>query len=206
MSILRVALMGHPVLRMVAVPVPDGLIASEAVQRLIDDMLETVDACDGAGLAAPQVHQAVRIVVVNLDDGQGVHVWINPQVQALTEDVRVRLEGCLSLPRIRGAVARPVAVRVLATDRDGQPVDLELHGFAATVAQHECDHLDGVLFVDRVDPRTLTFLDELRRYGAWPWMDDDEEDEEDEENEEDDEDSLDEYDDLDEWPTNEEVD
>ncbi len=177
MSILRVARLGHPVLRMVADPIDPADIPSDEVQRLIADMLDTVDAYDGAGLAAPQVHVSRRLVMLHLGDDAGMRVWINPVVRPLTEELTVTMEGCLSVPDIRGAVARPSAVEVRALDQDGQPVILHLRGFAAVVAQHECDHLDGIVYLDRVDPRTLCFLDEYRRFGAFPWGADDDSEE-----------------------------
>lgn len=164
MAIRKVARMGHPVLRQVADPVPPDEIGSAVVQDLIDDLLETVDEYDGAGLAAPQVHAPVRVVVLALDEA-GMRTWINPVLTPLTDEHVVTVEGCLSVPGLRGRVARPSAVRVQALDRHGQPVDLELRGFPAVVAQHECDHLDGVLYVDKAEPRSLMFLDEFRRYG-----------------------------------------
>jgi peptide deformylase len=165
MSILKVAQLGNPVLRRVADPVPLSRIASPEVQRLIDDMLETVDACDGAGLAAPQVHESVRIVVLQLDDDAGMQVWINPKVVPTTDDQIVSYEGCLSVEGLRAAVPRYAAVEVHAFDRQGTPLHRQLEGFPAIVAQHECDHLDGVVYVDRCDPRTMSFLAEYRRFG-----------------------------------------
>ena len=164
MSILKVARMGHPVLRRVADPVPPEAIRSAPVQRLIDDMLETVDEYDGAGLAAPQVHASVRVVVLALDEA-GMRVWINPVLTPLTEERHTSVEGCLSVPELRGRVSRPAAVEVRAFDRAGAPIHLELEGFPAVVAQHECDHLDGVLYVDKAEPQSLMFLEEFRRYG-----------------------------------------
>ena len=178
MSILRVARMGHPVLRQPAQPVPPELIPSPGVQRLIDDMLETVEEYDGAGLAAPQVHVSARVVVLQLDRTEGMQVWINPVLTPLSDQELVTWEGCLSVPGLRGAVSRPSELRVQALDRHGQPIELHLRGFAAVVAQHECDHLDGVLFIDRAEPRSLAFLEELRRHGAWPWREEEQEGEE----------------------------
>ncbi|MCK6504998.1 peptide deformylase [Myxococcota bacterium] len=171
MSILRVARLGHPVLRQVAAPVPPEAIPSPELQRLVDDMLETVEEYDGAGLAAPQVHASVRVVVLTLDPEDGMQVWINPVLTPLTDQQLVTWEGCLSVPGLRGAVARPAEVHVRALDRQGQPFELHLRGFPAVVAQHECDHLDGVVYVDRADPRSLSFLEEYRRHGPWPWTD-----------------------------------
>ena len=167
MSILKVAQLGHPVLRRVADPVPAEEIGSPEIQRIVADLLETVDAYDGAGLAAPQVHISKRIVVLTVDDERGMEVWINPVLTPMSEEQIVSYEGCLSVEGLRGAVPRISQVRVEATAPDGQPIRLELEGFPAIVAQHECDHLDGVLYVDLVLPTTLTFLDEYRRFGPW---------------------------------------
>ena len=149
MAILKVAQLGHPVLRRVADPVPPAEIKSPEIQRLIADMLETVEEQDGAGLAAPQVHVSKRVVVLSLTDDEGMRVWINPEITALTDELIESWEGCLSVAGLRASV------------------HLELVGFPAIVAQHECDHLDGVLYVDRCDPRTLSFLPEYRKYGPY---------------------------------------
>lgn len=166
MAILKIAQMGHPVLRRVAEPVaPEDILGAE-IQTLIADMIDTCIDADGAGLAAPQVHASVRVVVLTLREGEDFRVWVNPEITALTEDTLVSFEGCLSVHGMRGAVERVARVRVKALDGRGAPVHLELSGFPAIVAQHECDHLDGVLYVDRCDTRTLSFLPEYRRYGS----------------------------------------
>ena len=167
MAILKVAQLGHPVLRRVADPVPLAEIGSTEVQKLIDDMLETVEDQDGAGLAAPQVHVSKRVVVLSLTDDDGFRVWINPEITALTDELVESWEGCLSVTGMRACVARVGRIRVKAYDRNGRAVHLELAGFPAIVAQHECDHLDGVIYVDRCDTRTLAFLPEYRKYGPY---------------------------------------
>ena len=166
MAILKVAQLGHPVLRRVADPVPPAEIKSPEIQRLIADMLETVEEQDGAGLAAPQVHVSKRVVVLSLTDDEGMRVWINPEITALTDELIESWEGCLSVAGLRASVARVERIRVKAYDQTGRAVHLELVGFPAIVAQHECD-LDGVLYVDRCDPRTLSFLPEYRKYGPY---------------------------------------
>lgn len=165
MAILRVAQMGHPVLRQVAEPVPAELIGTDGFQQFCDDLLETMDEYDGAGLAAPQVHVSLRVVVLTLDDDKGPEFLVNPEIEVLTTETTRTWEGCLSVEGLRGAVDRPNHVRVRALDRDGTPKAYELQGFPAVVVQHECDHLDGVLYVDKVDTQTLTFLREYRRFG-----------------------------------------
>jgi peptide deformylase len=158
--------MGHPVLRLVAQPVDSDIIATEDFQRFLDDLLETMDEYDGAGLAAPQVHTSMRVVVLTLDPEVGPEFLINPEIELVDDSVIRSVEGCLSVHKLRGVVERPAHIRVAALDRWGRQKVYELRGFPAVVTQHECDHLDGVLYVDRVDPLTLAFLDEFQRFGA----------------------------------------
>jgi peptide deformylase len=172
-AVLKVAQMGHPVLRMVAEPVDAELFASDEFQQFCDDLLETMEDYDGAGLAAPQVHTLLRVVVLTLDDDRGPEFLVNPVITPLTEEKMKYYEGCLSVEGMRAAVYRPRAVRLVAFDRDGTPKAYELEGFPAIVAQHECDHLDGVLFVDRCDTKTLAFLREYRRFGPLDEQDED---------------------------------
>lgn len=169
MAILKVARMGHPVLRRVASPVDPDKIGSPEVQGLIRDLLDTVEEYEGAGLAAPQVHASVRIVVLTLDPDAGMEVWINPVVTPTSRDQLESYEGCLSVPGLRGLVRRAAEVHVEALDPTGAPISIDLEGFPAIVAQHECDHLDGMLYVDRVEPRTLAFAEEHQRWGALLW-------------------------------------
>ena len=164
MSILKVAKMGNPVLRRIAKSIPPEHISSPAVQRLIQNMLDTVLEYDGVGLAAPQVHESVRLVLLCLEPDEGFEVWINPVLTPTTDKELSTTEGCLSVPGLRGDVSRPCAVKVEAYNHQGQFFERHLEGFPAVVAQHECDHLDGVLYVDKVDTKTLSFLEEFRRY------------------------------------------
>ena len=168
MSILKVARMGHPVLRRVADPIPPDQITSPRVQQLIQDMLDTVIEYDGVGLAAPQVHHSIRLVLLCLDPDEGFEAWINPVLTPTTTDELVSTEGCLSVPGLRGDVSRPCGIKVEAYDHQGQAFERHLDGFPAVVAQHECDHLDGVLYVDKVDTQTLSFIEEFRRYATEP--------------------------------------
>ena len=165
MAILKVAHMGNPILRRVAEPVPVEQILSDHIQSLISDMLETVAEYNGVGLAAPQVHHSIRLVLLCLDSDSNFEVWINPVLTPTTDNEVTTTEGCLSVPDLRGDVSRPTGVRVEAYNHQGQHFVKHLEGFDAVVAQHECDHLDGVLYVDKVDTKTLSFLDEFRRYG-----------------------------------------
>lgn len=177
MAILKVAHMGHPVLRQVAAPVPPEEIPTPAFQRFCDDLLETMYDQDGVGLAAPQVHVSQRVAVFQLDEETGPIFLVNPVITPLGPEKRSGYEGCLSLPGLRGRVDRFVRIRVVALGRDGRPFAFEAEGWAARVVQHECDHLDAVLYIDRADPKSMAFLPEFRRYG--PLVPSDEDDEED---------------------------
>lgn len=166
MAILKVARMGNPVLRRIADPIPPDQIRSAEVQRLIRDMLDTVVEYDGVGLAAPQVHQSVRLVILALDPEEGFEAWINPVLTPTTTETMTTTEGCLSVPGLRGDVDRPTGVRVEAYNHLGEHFVRTLDGFPAVVAQHECDHLDGSLYVDKVNSKTLAFIEEWRRYNT----------------------------------------
>jgi peptide deformylase len=226
MSILKVARLGHPVLRERARKVDRTEITTPAFQKLIDDMLESMDEYDGIGLAAPQVHESVRLVLVGIHEkredgdeenggarrgteghgearkgtgearerrGEGpegheeagdgeragdtdadgnervlsVYALINPEVTPIGREKGEDWEGCLSLPGLRGRVRRPNEVKLVALDRNANRVEMHLHGYPARVLQHEADHLDGVLFIDRMNSfETLTFLEEYAKYWA----------------------------------------
>lgn len=168
LAILKVAQLGHPVLRQVCRPVTKEEISDPAFQAFCEDLLETMDEYDGAGLAAPQVHVPIRVAVLTLSDDREPEFFINPEITVLGTETTRTWEGCLSVEGLRGRVERPAHIRVEALDRDGTPKAYELQGFPAVVVQHECDHLDGVLYVDKVDPGTLMFLSEYRRFGPWP--------------------------------------
>jgi peptide deformylase len=177
MSILKVARMGHPVLRAKARAVDRDEIASPAFQKLIDDMFDTMIEYHGVGLAAPQVHESVRVFVAQLDqegsdaetrDSPPIAV-INPEVTIAGSAVEEDWEGCLSIPDIRGLVPRAREIRLRALDRRGERLELRMHDYPARIIQHETDHLDGILFFDRMRSfESLTFLDEYSRY----WMKD----------------------------------
>jgi peptide deformylase len=191
-AILRVAQLGHPILRQVAAPVKPEDLSSPEFQRLCDDMLETMDEYDGAGLAAPQVHVSLRVVVCALSRERPAEFFINPVITPLTDELSASYEGCLSVEGLRGRVERPNHVRVEAFDRDGSAKEYVLKGFPATVIQHECDHLDGVLYIDRADPRSLAFLAEYRRHGPLVTNPEDYDDDEEGEEYEGEDDDLDE--------------
>ena len=168
MSILKVARMGHPVLRRPTPPLDPADVGSPTVQQLIDDMFETMNEYAGIGLAAPQVHESLRLFVAGVDDPDGglpPVVMINPEIEPLGMAEEEDWEGCLSIPDIRGRVPRSVEIRVRCLDRHGAPQRITANGFAARVIQHETDHLDGVLFLDRMSSfDSLTFLTEYDRY------------------------------------------
>lgn len=173
MAILKIARMGHPVLRRTAAPVADP--RDPETRRLALDMIETMADAGGVGLAAPQVHVGRRLIVFRVpaersgrDDGErplGVTVLVNPEIVPLGDELVPGWEGCLSIPGLRGAVPRHRRIRYRGTDLDGEPVECEAAGFHARVVQHEVDHLDGVLYLDRMnDFRWLGFAEESMRY------------------------------------------
>ena len=165
MAVLHVAQLGHPVLRRAAERVEPDSISSAAFQSFCDDLLQTLEYYNGAGLAAPQVHVSRQVVVLTMDTEKGPEFLINPKIDFIG-DKRLRTwEGCLSVEGMRGAVDRPAHIRVRALSRYGDPVAYELLGYPAVVAQHECDHLRGVLYVDRFVPGTLVFLSEFQKHG-----------------------------------------
>jgi len=177
MSILKVARMGHPVLRAKARPLEAAEIRSSRIQQLIDDMFETMKEYQGVGLAAPQVHESVRLFVAGItrgteeegedEDGEDVPLMelINPEIAVVGRETVEDWEGCLSIPDIRGRVRRAQKIVVRAYDRTGKRIEVRATGFTARVIQHETDHLDGVLFFDRMKEfGSLTFLDEFGKY------------------------------------------
>ena len=150
MAILKVARMGHPVLREVAHPIPPDHIRDPEIQRLVADMIDTLVEYEGVGLAAPQVHEGVRLVVLAAVEGAAPLVLVNPELTWLTGD-RVRSwEGCLSVPGLRAVVPRFARIRYTGFDPKGQRIEREAEGFHARVVQHECDHLIGKLYPMRV--------------------------------------------------------
>lgn len=168
MSILKVSRMGHPVLRKRTVLVQPDEINTSSMQRLIDDMFDTMHEYVGIGLAAPQVHQERRLFVAGVDDPNSTMqpvVMINPEIEVIDDEKEEDWEGCLSIPDIRGKVIRAKNIRVRFLDRHGRSQQLTATGFPARVIQHETDHLNGVLFVDRMTSfESLTFLEEYGRY------------------------------------------
>ena len=172
MSILKVARMGHPVVRRVAEAVAPEALRSDPLQRLIDDMVETMHEYDGVGVAAPQVHFGLRLAVIEVPetdarsaDGVPLTVLVNPEVEPLGDEIELGWEGCLSVPDLRGIVPRFTHVRLRALDRAGEPYEIEASDFFARVIQHECDHLDGDVYLDRmIEMRSLSFMNEFERF------------------------------------------
>jgi peptide deformylase len=173
MAVLEIARMGHPVLREVAGKVDDP--TASWVRRLVEDMIETMAEAGGTGLAAPQVREPWRIVVFRVDadrlsgmpgdDAQDLTVLINPVVEFVGHERAFAWEGCLSVPGLRGVVPRHLRIRYSATGLDGETIERTAAGFHARVVQHECDHLDGILYPQRMtDHRLLVFLEELQRH------------------------------------------
>ncbi len=170
MAILKIARMGHPVLRRRADDVADP--GAPEIKALADDMLQTMIDAPGTGLAAPQVHVSLRMVIFrvpltetdSLAGGEApLTVLINPIVEPLGEEMEEAWEGCLSLPGLRGLVPRYSRIRYRGVDLAGAPIDRTAEGFHARVVQHECDHLDGILYPQRMDDLTgLIFESEMR--------------------------------------------
>ena len=181
MSILKVARMGHPVLRAKARPVDKSELKNPAFQSFIDAMVDTMYEYAGVGLAAPQVHESVRLFVAMLDaEGRGegdAMIFVNPEITIVGDQMVEGWEGCLSIPDIRGRVPRSYQIKVSALDRHGKRFELDAKDFPARVVQHENDHLDGVLFFDRMRSlETLTFIEEYSRYHSKRSEDDEDED------------------------------
>ncbi len=168
--------MGHPHLREVAAPVPVEMIGTPEMELLLADMHDTLEDYGGIGLAAPQIDVPLRIAIIEIPAGPTRYgelealpltAFINPTIEVLNPAAAGNWEGCLSVPGLRGWVERPQHIRVTYTGTDGASRELELTGFPATVFQHEFDHLDGTLYVDRItDSTKLVFEEELARFGA----------------------------------------
>ena len=176
MAILKIARMGHPVLKLRAEPVADP--KSQEIQDLVRDMVETLQDIGGIGLAAPQVHVSKRVVIFfgpgSRRAGEGepqedipLTVLINPEIEPLVEDKVLGIEACLSVPGLAGPVPRFTRIRYRALDLHGRMFEREASGYHARVVQHECDHLDGILYPMRMtDISSLAFVEELRRFSG----------------------------------------
>ncbi len=174
MAVRRIIRMGHPLLRVPARELTAEEIGSDAVRRLVDDMIDTLHDYGGIGLAAPQVAEPLRLAIVELPGGPGRYgdmpevpltAFVNPLIEVLDGTRAGYWEGCLSVPGLRGFVERPQHIRVRALNLAGEPLEMTFEGFPATVFQHEFDHLDGRLYVDHItDPTKLVFEEEFERY------------------------------------------
>jgi peptide deformylase len=172
-SVREVVAIGDPVLRQRAREVSPDELASPEIQTLIDDLIDTKRATHGAGIAANQVGEAVRVAIVEVEEGnprypykppEPLTVMINPAIEPLGEGTVEINESCLSVPDLRGNLARQIAVRVRYLDREGAEHEVVKRGLTAGTFQHEVDHLDGVLFVDRADPRTFATWEQFDRH------------------------------------------
>ena len=174
MTVLAIARVGDPVLRTRASEVlPEELLSPE-IQQLIDDLIETRHAAGGAGLAANQVSALKRIAVVEVDNAARrrypykppfpLTVIVNPMIEPLSDETLLINEGCLSVPGIRGDVERRTRIRVHYLDRNGEAREAVVEGLTAGTFQHEVDHLDGTLFLDRAAPRSLSTWEEFERH------------------------------------------
>ncbi|HEY4240043.1 MAG TPA: peptide deformylase [Kofleriaceae bacterium] len=172
MAIRKIAQIGHPVLREVARDISREELAAPDMQRFIDDLVETMHDADGAGLAATQVYEPVRICAIEVRNNPRypykpnipLTILVNPVLTPIGDEVFENYEGCLSVPNLRGLVKRNVHLHVRAWDRHGQEIDEVVHGLKAGTFQHEVDHLLGKLFVDRADPSTFSTWTEFERH------------------------------------------
>ena len=173
MSILKVTRLGHPVLRKITEKISGKELKTAAMQKFIDDMIETMKEYDGVGLAADQVFTSKQVAVLEVADNPRyphkpkvpLTVLVNPKITPLSDEMAEDWEGCLSVPDMRGRVPRYKSIRVRALDRRGKKLDFVANDFHARVIQHEFDHLNGKVYLDRMrDFSTLTFLQEFARY------------------------------------------
>lgn len=173
MTVREIVTVGHPVLRERAREVALDELAAPETQAFIDDLVVTMRHANGAGLAANQVGNAIRVAVIEVNQNPRypykppipLTVIVNPVIEPIDDELVAINEGCLSVPNLRGMVERHVNVRVRYLDRDGVPHDEVERGLTAGTFQHECDHLDGVLFLDRVtDPTTFTTWEQFERF------------------------------------------
>ncbi len=173
MAIRKIATLGHPVLREVARKLTREELASPTIQTFIDDLVETMHDANGAGLAANQVYEPIRICAIEVRNNPRypykpnfpLTILVNPEVVPTTDDTFMNYEGCLSVPNLRGEVRRFTGVKVRAWDRHGKDVELDVKGLTAGTFQHEVDHLDGKVFLDRVeDTRSLATWADFERH------------------------------------------
>lgn len=191
MAILKIARMGHPILGLKSAPVEDQ--SAPEIGYLVDDMIDTLTDAGGVGLAAPQVHVPLRLMIFKVPAAGAAHeryraagldddseeipltVLINPVIEAIGNETTAAYEGCLSVPEMMGEVYRASHIRYHGVGLDGQTIEREAKGFHARVVQHECDHLDGILYPQRIsDMRTFGYNEELAKTLVGPDEQDDE--------------------------------
>ncbi|MDE0231051.1 MAG: peptide deformylase [bacterium] len=171
MTVRPILPIGHPVLRTRTTPVPRSDISSPRIQGLIDDLIDTMRHANGAGIAANQIGETARILTIEVNDNPRypykppvpLTVAVNPEIEVLDDERVVINEGCLSVP-LRGELVRSLNLRVSYTDREGVDRQQVVRGLTAGTWQHECDHLDGILVVDRIDPRTLSTWEQFTEH------------------------------------------
>lgn len=165
--------MGHPLLRNVASTVSEERLHTKEFQSLIDDLIATMRHEDGAGIAAPQVGILDRVFVMEMKENPRypgeedfpLHIAVNPEIIQPSPEKTESWEGCLSIPHLRGRLERHKRITLKGIDRNGTAFEMELDGFSAIVAQHELDHLNGILFIDRMESmETLAFREEFEKY------------------------------------------
>jgi peptide deformylase len=173
MAIRKIATIGHPVLREVARKVTLEELRSPHVQTFIDDLVETMHDANGAGLAANQVYEPIRICAIEIKNNPRypykpnypLTILVNPELAKTTDETFLNYEGCLSVPNLRGEVRRAAGIRVKAWDRTGKELDFEVKGLTAGTFQHEVDHLDGKVFLDGVeDTKSLATWTDFERH------------------------------------------
>ena len=176
MTIRNIIRMGHPSLRQQAQPVTPQMFGAAELTQLVKDMVETLHDCGGIGLAAPQIDVSLRVAIIDIPGGPSRYgeiapmpltTFINPKIEILDPTTAGHFEGCLSVPGLRGFVERAQHIQVSYTTIAGTPAQITLNGFWATVFQHEFDHLDGILYVDRMnDTRQLMSEEEYSQFGS----------------------------------------
>lgn len=173
MTLRKIATIGHPVLRTLARELTRDELATPTMQAFLDDLVETMRDANGAGLAANQIHAPIRVCAIEQKKNPRypekpefpLTILVNPVIEPLSDETFLNYEGCLSVPDLRGEAERFLEIRVHAWDRDGAPWEREIRGLTAGTFQHEIDHLDGKLFLDRVrDTRSLCTWKEFERW------------------------------------------
>ena len=165
---LPIAYFGHPILRKKAAPIEH---IDDSIRQLVQDMIETMNANDGCGLAAPQVHHSLALFITQvpkyLPDNTYIpgelRIFINPKILAYSEESTIDQEGCISIPGVRGRFARPCKITVEATNLEGERFEQEFEDYEARAVMHENDHLNGVLFIDRLPPKEKKDLEKFLR-------------------------------------------